>query len=186
MRESELRLSLNQIDHEFGKWIFTLGDFLVLFPNESRRNVLQSLSRYTKNGLLVRVCRGVYANHNARSRRRDAYTIARFLRPSEIVYLSKEVRLQQMGLITQVYVDYLSLMTSGRDQTFNTPYGIFSYTHTDRPWCYLKEHLSYNPSTGLMEADEGLAISDLRRSRNTSHLGMYLEECERRTGRHAF
>ena len=103
-----------------------------------------------------------------------------------IVYLSREVRLQQLGLITQVFVDYLSLMTDGRDQTFVTPYGMLKFIHTDRRWSDLKDHLSYNPTSGLMEADEELAISDLKRSRDQEHIDLYLEQRERLTGTHAF
>ena len=186
MKRSELQSRIDEFDETFGKWLFRTGDFLTLFPKESRENIVQSLHRHCQYGLLKSVCRGVYANHRARSRNRDVFALSRFLRPSNFVYLSREVRLQQLGLITQVYVDYLSLMTDGREQTFNTPYGMIKYAHTDRNWRSIRKHLIYNPDTGLWEADEELAILDLRRSRNDAHIGMYLEEKERRDGVHAF
>ena len=186
MKRSDLQNHLDEMDENFGKWLFRIGDFLTLFPDESKANIIQSLHRHAHDGLLLRVCRGVYANHRARSRKRDLFVLARYLRPSNIVYLSREVRLQQLGLITQVYVGYLSLMTDGRDQTFETPYGTLKYTHTDRSWMSIKDHLTYNPESGLLEADEELAVSDLRRSRNATHISMFLEERERLTGSHAF
>ena len=186
MKRSALQRQLDEMDETFGKWLFRIGDFLTLFPDESKANIIQSLHRHAHEGLVLRVCRGVYANHRARSRKRDLFVLARYLRPSNIVYLSREVRLQQLGLITQVYVGYLSLMTDGRDQMFETPYGTLKYTHTDRSWASIKEHLAYNSETGLLEADEELAVSDLRRSRNSTHISMFLEEQERLTGSHAF
>ena len=186
MKRSELQTALDEMDSVFKKWLFRTGDFLTLFPNESRENIVQSLHRHVRAGVLVRVCRGVYANDRARSRTHTAFVLARFLRPRNFVYLSREVRLQQMGLITQVYVDYISLMTDGRTQTFNTPYGIINYAHTERSWESISEHLTYNHETGLWEADEELATLDLRRSRNKAHIGMFLEEKERSVGAHAF
>lgn len=125
------------------------------------------------------VCRGVYAKHRARSRKRDAFALARYLGPSNFVYVSRECRLQQLGLITQIFVGYLSLMTYGREQTFDTPYGNLKYAHTDRNWESNKDHLSYNPDSGLWEADEELAVLDLRRSRKLATIGMCEEELER-------
>ena len=186
MKRSDLQTILDELDLKNGKWLFRTGDFLTLFPSESRETIVQSLHRHCKHGLLKSVCRGVYANHRARSRTRDIFALARFLRPSNFIYLSREVRLQQLGLSTQVYVDYLSLMTDGREQTFDTLYGRLKYAHTDRNWTSIREHLSYNPDSGLWEADEELATLDLRRSRNPAHIAMYLEEKERRDGVHAF
>lgn len=186
MKRSDLQRCLDEMDETFKKWLFRTGDFLTLFPTESKINIIQSLHRHARDGLLLRVCRGIYANHRARSRTRDAFVLARYLRPSNFVYLSREVRLQQLGLITQVYVDYLSLMTDGREQIFETPYGTLKYAHTDRDWKSIEKHLTYNPESGLFEADEELAISDLRRSRNHVHIGMFLEEKERREGIYAF
>ncbi len=186
MKRSELQTTLDEMDAVFKKWLFRTGDFLTLFPTESRENILQSLHRHVREGVLEGVCRGVYANQRARCRTHDAFALARFLRPRNFVYLSREVRLQQLGLITQVYVDYLSLMTDGRTQTFDTPYGIIKYAHTDRSWESISAHLTYNHESRLWEADEKLAILDLRKSRNQAHIGMFLEEKERMDGIHAF
>ena len=180
MKHSDILEKLIKMDEDHGKWLFRLSDLITMFPSESRRNILQSLSRYSKLGTVLRVCRGVYSYHHARSRKKDIFALARFLKPGKFVYLSREVRLQHLGLITQVHVGYLSLMTDGRSQTFDTPYGRLKYTHTDVPWVKIKDKVNYNPLYCLMEANEDLAVHDLKRSRSQIQIGMYTEEKERR------
>lgn len=172
MKAAALLTVLYKQDRENHLWLFTLATFRVLFPVESKDSLKMSLRRHVKSGLLIQIKRGLYANEKARCAPADKLpALVHWLKPGNISYLSQESRLSQLGVISQIPLNYLSLMTNGSSQTFKTPYGTVEFTHTKRPMAFILDHTTIDNETGLLMADAELALRDLMKSnRETSHL----------------
>lgn len=83
--------------------------------------------------VLQRVCCGVYLY--PLTRERDGYTvdrIAKTLRRGEYSYISNESALSEFGAISELPVDRLTVMTTGRRGVYRTTYGVIEFTHTRR------------------------------------------------------
>jgi hypothetical protein len=105
--------------------------------------------------------RGVYVNPQARSLPADIRRgLIRFLRPREISYISLESKLSEASAISQV-TTALTCMTTGSPGTFETPWGIIEFTHTDRDIDLEKD--VYRRDDGTLEATVARAVRDLRR-----------------------
>ena len=90
------------------------------------------LSRATKTGLLERVCRGIYlypvpdypTGHLL-------FHAAARLRAGEFNYISLETVLSDAGVISQVPMNWISIMTSGRSHVVDCgDYGHIEFVHT--------------------------------------------------------
>jgi hypothetical protein len=118
---------------EAGRYVFTLRDFVKLFPADSAKTLQAAVNRLVRDGLLQRACRGVYVYPLARSR--DSHTIERIavaLRRGEYNYISLESALSEYGAISQIPVDRLTVMSTGRKGVYRTPWGTIEFTHTKR------------------------------------------------------
>ncbi|MCE9663458.1 type IV toxin-antitoxin system AbiEi family antitoxin domain-containing protein [Halomonas sp. M5N1S17] len=153
-----------------GRHVFLHRDFAKLFPLDSPKTLQQGLNRLVKSGELVRACRGIYVNPHARSL--DAYTlehVAVALRRGEYNYVSLESALSEYGAISQIPVDRLTVMSTGRSGTYRTPYGVIEFTHTKRA---LRDLLSRMVDVGrpLRFATRQAAWADLKRVGRNVHL----------------
>ena len=84
---------------------------------QSRAALQITLSRAVKSGLLERVCRGLYFYPNASPQ--DGlllYHAAAKLRAGDFNYLSLESVLSDAGVISQVPIGWITLMSSGRNR----------------------------------------------------------------------
>ncbi len=66
---------------------------------------------------------------------RDSHAIehvARALRRGEYNYVSLESALSEYGVISQIPVDRLTVMTTGRKGVYGTPVGTIEFVHTKR------------------------------------------------------
>lgn len=155
-----------------GKFVFSKNDFAKLFPNDKPKSRTESLNRFVKAGLLQRACRGIYVNPNAASL--DSYAIehiAKALRKGEYNYVSLESMLSEYGLISQVPVDRLTVMTTGRSGIYKTPYGVIEFTHTKRPVTDILDNIKTVSGKPLRVATQMAALRDLKRvGRNTNLL----------------
>jgi predicted transcriptional regulator of viral defense system len=109
--------------HEIGK----------LFPADSPKTLAASLRRHVKDGLIEHACRSVYVNRNANSL--DSFTIERIailLRAGHYNYVSLESALSEYGAISQIPLDRLTILTTGRSAVYETTYGTIEFTHTKR------------------------------------------------------
>ena len=177
MKSKELLQELDRWDQHHQKWLFSIYELACIFPQDSRANLLNRLSLAVRYGDLKRVARGVYVNHRARSRQMTLYVLARHFRPRELIYVSRESRLSELGRISQQTQDYLTLSTTGRSYLHSTPYGRIEYTHTERAFDWLLEHVEYNQLYRLFEASEELALDELKRSGR--NWGLVTEQNER-------
>ncbi|MEE4303012.1 MAG: type IV toxin-antitoxin system AbiEi family antitoxin domain-containing protein, partial [Wenzhouxiangella sp.] len=106
-----------------GRCVFSTKDLARIFPGDSSGAFNKGLDRLVEAGILRRACHGVYVNPNAASRDRFLLErIALVLRRGEYNYLSLESMLSELGVISQIPLDRLTVMTTGRKGEYKTPF----------------------------------------------------------------
>lgn len=158
-----------------GRYVFTRHQLARLFAEDSPKTFTEGLNRLVKAGLLLRACRGVYVNPHAQSLdSRVIERIAQALRPGAYSYVSLESLLSEFGAISQIPLDRLTVMTTGRKGVYKTPYGVIEFTHTQRPVSDVLTHIQQLEGRPLRMASKAAAWRDLKRvGRN---VGMVNEE----------
>ena len=161
---------LNKLDKK-GRYVFNLYDLAKMFPEDNPKTLHEGLNRLVKAGLLSRACRGIYVNDNAQSF--DSYVIehiAKALRTGEYNYVSLESILSEYGLISQIPIDRLTLMTTGRSGTYKTPFGVIEFIHTKRSANDIVDSILSVPGRPLRIAKKNTALRDLKRVGRNIHL----------------
>ncbi len=152
-----------------GKYVYTRHELRKLFLQDTPKTFSEGLKRLVKDNILVRACREIYVNAEASSR--DSYTIehiAKALRPGKYNYVSLESILSEYGVISQIPLDRLTVMTTGRKGVYKTSYGIIEYTHTKRDWLDILKGILTVENRPLRIASKVTAWRDLKRvGRNT-------------------
>ena len=168
MNRFELQLVLKEWDKK-GRYVFSKHDLAKLFPADSPKTFTEALARHVRNGLIERASRGVYINRAATSF--DGYTIERIaivLRSGYYSYISLESALSEYGVISQIPVDRLTIMTTGRSSICQTTYGTLEFTHTERSVKDVLRHSIKIEGRPLRIATKQSAWRDLKRvGRNT-------------------
>ncbi|PWQ99576.1 type IV toxin-antitoxin system AbiEi family antitoxin [Leucothrix arctica] len=153
-----------------GRYIYTLSDLSKLFPNDKPKTLKEGVNRLVKSGLLTRVGKGTYLyTHSSHSGANTIEHIAKTLRRGEYNYVSLESALSEYGAISQIPIDHLTVMTTGRKGTYKTPYGTIEFTHTKRAVSdILKNVLDVNRPLRFAKANA--AWRDLKRVGRNLHL----------------
>ena len=150
--------------------LFAPSDLAAAVPGCGRLAVL--LSRATKAGLLKRVCRGIYLYpvHDYPAGNLLFHAAAR-LRAGEFNYISLETVLSDAGVISQVPMNWINLMTSGRSHVVDCgDYGHIEFVHTaQRPGDVARE-LSYDADRHLWRASLRQALRDMKATRRNMML----------------
>jgi predicted transcriptional regulator of viral defense system len=114
-------------------YIFSKYDLRTLFPLLSEGAFKTLLSR-AASAFLMRVCRGLYIYRKAAPL--DGlllFHIASYLRSSEFNYISLETALSDQGIISQVQINWITIMTSGRSNVISCKeFGTIEFIHTTR------------------------------------------------------
>lgn len=155
-----------------GLYVFSRGDIQKMFPEEKEKALEKSLERLSKEGILERVCKGVYVNALAKTKKgRVVEDVAMVLRRGSYSYVSLESMLSDYGDISQIPVSTLTLMTTGSKGVYKTKYGTIEFTHTKRALSEILQKTIYDPNRRLRVATREAARQDLRRvGRNLSML----------------
>ncbi len=157
----ELVAAMDRWD-KVGIWAFPLQTLKRLFP-EGTRALLKSLATHSRAGLVERVVRGLYVNPRARCLPSDVLSaLVSFLRPWDFNYLSLESALSEAGWISQI-PSRLTLMTTGRSQTFDTSYGTVEFVHTTQKAPQLRDEWVFDARRKLAIATPSRALRDLKR-----------------------
>ncbi|MDP2141453.1 MAG: hypothetical protein Q8L20_11645 [Gammaproteobacteria bacterium] len=123
---------LNSWDKQ-GRFIFTRADLAKIFHEDGPRAFKAGLQRLVADEILLRPVRGVYFYALSQSQGDDTIElIARALRRGEYNYVSLESALSEYGVISQIPVDRLTVVTTGRKGEYPTPFGTIEFTHTKR------------------------------------------------------
>mgnify|MGYP000060581652 CR=1 FL=1 len=153
--------------------IYIFGGFLVFtglkMLREEEKTLEKSLQRLVSDGILERVTKGIYLNPMATSKKSHVVEdIAAVLRRSHLSYVSMESMLSEYGVISQVPVRRVTIMTTGAKGTYNTPYGTIEFTHTKRRLVEIIRRTAIVKNRPLRIALKAAAVQDLvRAGRNT-------------------
>jgi len=147
------------------RYLYTPNDLRGLFPDHSEVAFRSILLRAEKNGLLRRVCRGVYLYCNIDYPKGYLlYHLVTKLRPLAFNYLSLESELSNLGIISQIPINWLTVMSSGRSSIVKCgDFGTIEFTHTKKLANDLASDLFYDRRFAMWRALPALAIRDLRR-----------------------
>jgi hypothetical protein len=156
--------------------VFATQDLRALLPNLSDAAFKTLLSRAAERqqaGVsLRRVCRGVYVYGRAAAENGLLlFHAAAVLRANGFNYISLETALSAQGLISQVPINWVSIMSSGRSSIVPCGlWGTIEFVHTTRQPNDLAEQLHYDAACRLWCASPALALRDMRATRRSLDL----------------
>lgn len=94
---------------------------------------------------------------------KDPFHAAAKLRAHCFNYLSLETVLSDAGIISQIPMNWITLMSSGRSQTINCrEFGHIEFIHTKKKPADVAALLTYDSRCHLWRASADLAIRDMR------------------------
>ena len=155
----------NTLDNLANKdnYIFSTDSFRVLFPNLSKSGLLMLLSRAVKKGLLLRLCKGYYLYPKAQYQKGyELYNLATVLRKNNFCYLSLESILTEAGIISQIPLNTITVMTNGRSGKINCgKFGTIEFIHTKKDINSITKQLVYDKNYQIWKASPKLAYQDM-------------------------
>jgi predicted transcriptional regulator of viral defense system len=154
------------------RYLFVLKDLKQLFPDMQESAFKTLMSRAVSSGYLERICRGLYAYKPAKfGKGRLLFHAAAYLRSSDFNYISLETALSDMGVISQIPINYISIMSSGRSNKISCGrFGTIDFVHTDRKAEELVGHVVYDTDYRLWRAKVSLALEDMKKTRRNCDL----------------
>jgi hypothetical protein len=153
-------------------YLFSLRDIQGFFPHSSVLAVKTLLSRAVSSGYLSRVCRGLYAVRKCiPNNGLVLFHVAAHLRAGCFNYLSLETVLSDAGVISQIPINCIFLMSSGRTNRIScSEFGTIEFIHTQRKPEDLLDHLFYDAECRLWRSDMDLALRDMKTARRNCDL----------------
>ena len=147
------------------RYLFSAADLQTACPPVTNLDVL--LSRAAKAGILRRVCRGIYLYPRVDyPRGRVLFHAAALLRAHAFNYLSLETALSDAGILSQIPIDRITLMSSGRSNVVSCGnFGRIEFVHTSRRPEDVADQLTYDSDCRLWRASPTLALRDMRATR---------------------
>lgn len=152
--------------------VFALPDLRGLLPGHEGGAFKSVVARLEKRGDLLRVCRGIYMLPESGLRGSDllGHAAAR-LRAGQFNYLSLEFVLSEAGVISQIPVSRITLMSSGRSSVISCgEYGSIEFVHTCKTATDLAPFLEYDARIHLWRASVQLALKDIKHTRRDTGL----------------
>lgn len=164
MKKIDALKALQGLDRR-GIYVLTKGDLAKLFPEEQEKAFEKSLQRLVTDGILERVTKGVYLNPMAVSKKSNIVEdIAVVLRRACFSYVSMESILSEYGVISQVPIRRITIMTTGAKGVYDTPYGTIEFTHTKRRPAEIISRTLPVKNRPLRIASKEAAVQDLVRA----------------------
>jgi len=153
-------------------YLFTPSDLRALFPHTSSSAFKTLLSRAERRGHLARVCRGLYLYDKVDyPRGLVLFHAAARLRADAFNYISLETALSDAGAISQMPINSITVMSSGRTSTIGCGvWGTIAFVHTRKRPEAVASQLAYDARCHLWRASPGLAAQDMRDTRRSLDL----------------
>lgn len=153
-------------------YLFTFRDLRALCPQLSDTSFKTLLSRAVGSGLLVRICRGLYLCKNvAPADGLLLFHAAALLRANDFNYISLETALSDAGVISQIPINFISIMSSGRSGLVScNDFGTIEFVHTSQKPAHLIKNLIYDHNCGMWRANVALALRDMKVTRRNCDL----------------
>lgn len=152
--------------------LFTLSDLRGILPDLTDGAFKTMLCRAVQKGVLKRFCRGLYLYPQ-----RDCeqglllFHAAARMRAGDFNYISLETALSDAGVISQMPMNWITIMSSGRRNTISCgAWGTIEFVHTSRKPAELRDNLNYDARFRMWRASVSLAIRDMRLTRRTMDL----------------
>lgn len=154
------------------RYLFTPDDLRALVPDLSNGAFSALLSRADIEGTLTRVCRGLYVFEPFAPRNGLLLLhAASRLRASYFNYISLETALSDAGVISQVLINRVTLMSSGRSSQIDCgSWGSIEFVHTRQLPGDVMNQLTYDPPCRLWRASPQQALRDMRATRRATDL----------------
>jgi hypothetical protein len=153
-------------------YLFSFADLRVALPDLAEKNLRVLLSRAAKQGILTRVCQGIYIREQVM--KKDGLLLfhaAAKLRAGAFNYISLETALSDAGAISQIPMQWITIMSSGRSQTFDCGrWGGVEFVHTENTPNGIAPHLTYDKRCGIWRANVELALRDMKRTHRSLDL----------------
>lgn len=167
----QLRHVLEAVADE-DNYLFLLADLHGALPNTSYDALRAVVSRAEREGMLQRVCRGLYLYPGVDyPRGLVLHHAAAKLRAHEFNYISLESALSDAGLISQIPLNWITLMSSGRSQVLACgDFGTIEFIHTRKQPAALYDELTYDARCSLWRASVALALRDMKATRRNRDL----------------
>jgi hypothetical protein len=152
--------------------LFTLTDLRALLPALSEAAFKTLLSRAVSDGQLARVCRGLYLYEQADYPRGQLlFHAAARLRAGTFNYISLETALSDAGVISQMPLNWITLMSAGRSNIIRCgAWGTIEFVHTRKRPDDVAGQLRYDRHCHLWRAPVALALQDMRATRRNMEL----------------
>ncbi|MGB4117744.1 MAG: hypothetical protein WBK51_14490 [Polaromonas sp.] len=152
--------------------LFASQDLRALLPQATDAAFKTLLSRLVAQGLLTRMCRGLYVYERAMP---DGslllFHAAARLRADAFNYISLETALSAAGLISQQPMQWVSIMSSGRSSVVRcSRWGTVEFVHTDQKPADIAAQLHYDNACHLWRASAAQAMRDMRVTRRSLDL----------------
>ncbi len=152
--------------------LFTPDGLRALLPGLSDAAFKTLLSRAASEEHLVRVCRGIYLYEPAAAQSGLLlFHAAARLRAGGLNYISLETALSDAGVISQVPIQRVTIMSSGRSSLISCGrWGKIEFVHTRQSAQELSGRLTYDPRCRLWRADVAQALRDMRATHRSTDL----------------
>ena len=158
--------------------VFAAQDLRALLPALSDNAFKTLLSRAAQadgaGARLQRVCRGVYVYTLVKPAAGSGlllFHVAALLRANGFNYISLETALSAQGIISQVPMNWISIMSSGRSSVVPCGrWGTIEFVHTRQQPDALADQLHYDTACRLWRASPALALRDMRATRRSMDL----------------
>ena len=132
---------------------------------------IKFLADAVKRGLLRRVVKGLYESTLTPPEPESAvYKTIKKLRGGVLNYISLESQLSHTGVISQLVMDRVTVITKGRSGTFATPYGVIEFIHTKKSVHQIAPNLYFDPDIKMYRATSEQAIADLKHCNRNVHM----------------
>ena len=153
-------------------YLFTLQNLRALYPNLSNNSFKTLISRAVHANILKRICRGIYLYKKTMPiNGLLLFHAASILRANEFNYISLETILSNVGIISQIPINWVSIMSSGRSNIISCgEFGTIEFIHTQQKPKDIMEQLSYDKESKLWRANITLALRDMKLTRRNSDL----------------
>lgn len=153
-------------------YLFSLDDLRGAWPEANPGALKAILFRSEKAGVLKRVCKGIYLYPRvAYPSGLVLFHAAAKLRADGFNYLSLETVLSDAGVISQIPLNWISLMSSGRSHIVNCrDFGHIEFIHTKRRPTDVADRLIYDQDCHLWRASVALALQDMKLTRRNTDL----------------
>lgn len=153
-------------------YLFSLQDLRCLIPSLSDGALKTLLSRVARDGYLIRICRGLYAYKKAIPPTGQLlFHAAAHLRAGRFNYVSLETVLSDAGVISQIPINHISIMSSGRSTVLSCgAFGTIEFVHTERKCTDVMNELEYDARCHMWRASVRLALQDMKRAHRNCDL----------------